>query len=380
MTIRSLITFVSLVLATWISTTRADAIAIGDKVRGPFKIQEKQIPLPAGEWIVAGTGKQTAPLPPAIGAFGVVETFVLVKLAGKDIMAVAEINANAIPVTDGWGQTESCKKGDQFLMVTRYKTGWDLACFFINTTPLAKTIGPDAWMAAQDYLAKQNIALPKTALTTGFRTSDRQDIVDLRLHFNPAYFPGLTTADLASPWTADGIKQNPRQLRIIEMLSAWALGIDGWIERGIANKLSASQPIEDPVRAAVLSDTPLIDRKLVELEQLYDRRFIDAASLSTQEKQALSERPLVIEQSGGIPLSLKKNISFRVFGSIVDYILAYTVTLNSATSAGITASIIGIHSVIFVINDMFWDDYFAKQTTRDANRLVDFSYIGKPTS
>ena len=234
-------------------------------------------------------------------------------------------------------------------------------------------------MNAQDYLTKQSINLPSQALTVGFRTSDRQDIVDLRLHFNPAFFPGLTSADLAG-WTADGVKQNPRQLRVIEMLAAWALGVDGWIERGIANKLSGNHPIEDPVRAAILSDTPLIDRKLAELEQLYDRRMIDVTSLSAQEKQALSERPLVIEQSGGLPLSVRKNLSFRVFGSAVDYILAYAVTLNSATSAGITASIVAIHSVIFVINDMFWDDYFAKQTTRDANRIVDFTYIGKPAS
>jgi len=36
-----------------------------------------------------------------------------------------------------------------------------------------------------------------------------------------------------------------------------------------------------------------------------------------------------------------------------------------------------IHSGIFVINDRFWEDYFAKQTTRNAKRVVDFTYIGQ---
>jgi hypothetical protein len=54
------------------------------------------------------------------------------------------------------------------------------------------------------------------------------------------------------------------------------------------------------------------------------------------------------------------------------------VTLSAPVSAGITASIVVIHSGIFVINDRFWEDYFAKQTTRDAKRLVDFTYVGQP--
>jgi len=54
------------------------------------------------------------------------------------------------------------------------------------------------------------------------------------------------------------------------------------------------------------------------------------------------------------------------------------VTLDSPLSAAITASIVAIHSVIFVFNDNYWEDYWARRTTRDANRIVDFTYIGEP--
>jgi uncharacterized membrane protein len=86
---------------------------------------------------------------------------------------------------------------------------------------------------------------------------------------------------------------------------------------------------------------------------------------------------MIVEQTGGLPLSVRKNISFRVFGSIVDYILAFAVTLSSPISTGITASIVAIHSVVFVLNDNFWEDYFSRRTTRNAERIVDFAYIGQ---
>lgn len=353
---------------------QAFSFAVGDKAQTPLVLGDKQIPLPEGEWVLVGQGPQAFEMP-ELGAFGTIQTTLLAKLVGKHLVALAEINTNTIPVTDGWGRTAACKKGDQFLLITRYKTGWDLACFFIIPTPLETASGPGAWQEAKDNLNKAGVALPKTALTVGFRTSDRQDIVDLRLHFNPAFFPGLTASEIDT-WTPAGVKTNANQLRVVEMLSAWALGVDGWIEQGIANGLSNATPVEGPQRAAILSDTPLIDRKLADLERLQQEQVIDATALAAQQQQALTERPLVIEQTGGLPNSVKKNISFRVFGSIVDYILAYAVTLSAPVSAAITASIITVHSVIFVLNDHFWEDYFAQQSTRDANRMVDFVYIG----
>ena len=142
--------------------------------------------------------------------------------------------------------------------------------------------------------------------------------------------------------------------------------------------VDALAEIEGPQRAAVLSDTPLTDRKLADLETLYNRGAIDVASLGEQEDAALTERPMLKPDTSAISMSMRKNISFRVLGSAVDYALAYAVTLSGAVSAGITASIITIHSVIFIVNDQYWDNFFARKTTRDANRVIDFVYIGQP--
>lgn len=362
-------------LALCAMTQPAAAFTAGDRVQSALKIAGKQIPLPSGEWVIAGASAQELTFPD-IGAYGAIRTVILAQVSQGKVAALAEVNANLIPVTDGWGQAASCAKGDQFLLVTRYRSGWDLSCFFIHATPIAGAAGPEAWTNARAYLSKANLALPETALTVGFRASDRQDVIDLRLHFNPALMPGVEAKD-AGAWTAESVKSNPSQRRAVEMLSAWALGVDGWVDRGLGNQ-RLDKPLEGPQRAAILSETPLTDRKLAELESLYNRGSIDVASLRKQEEQTLSERPFLVPEAGGLSMSMRKNISFRVFGSAVDYLLAYAVTMSGAVSAGITASIIAIHSVIFVVNDQYWDGFFARKTTRDAGRVIDFTYIGKP--
>lgn len=350
---------------------------VGDKVQGHLKLKDKQVPLPRGQWTIVGVGAQDY-RNEALGAFGIIQSFILVQLNGKQVAAIAEINTNSIPVTDGWGLTASCNKAEQLLLVTRYRTGWDLSCFFIEPTSLTGEAGPGSWRDARAYLAKAGLVLPPLALTVGFRTSDRQDVVDLRLHFDPAQFPGIAGKLATSPeaWQAEAVKADPIRMQAVELLSNWALGVDGWIEIGISNSLRA-EPIEGPVRSAVLTNAPLVDRKLLMIESLYSDRKIDASSLAAQEAVALNERPIVLEQTSGLSNSMRKNISFRVFGSVVDYLLAYVVTLSGPISAGITASIITIHSGIFILNDRYWDDYFAKQTTRDAKRIVDFTYLGQ---
>ena len=124
-----------LILLAWMMVlpSAAAALSVGDKVSQWFILGNKQIPLPAGEWLVAGVGTQPFTMP-ALGAFGTIQTAVLFLPRGTHIDAVLEVNANTIPVNDGWGRTKACADGDQFLVVTRYKTGWETSCAFVEPT------------------------------------------------------------------------------------------------------------------------------------------------------------------------------------------------------------------------------------------------------
>ena len=96
-----------------------------------------------------------------------------------------------------------------------------------------------------------------------------------------------------------------------------------------------------------------------------------------QSRQATAEVPVYQQQSSLFSNSVKKNISFRSFGTFVDYGIAYVVTASSAISWGIALTLNATDSVWFVLNDRYWDAHYARLNTHDSERIVDFSYIGE---
>ncbi len=364
--------FVVMTLALLIGTPCGVlAQQVGDSLRNHVLLDGKQVPLPHGEWTIFGLGVQDFDMP-ALGAFGAVRSMVLVQRDGRRVVAVAEINTNVLPVSDGWGRAGACARGQQFLLVTRYLTGWDTSCLFIQPTRLTGA-GPATWHAARRLAATSGLTLPELALSVGLRLSDRQDIIDLRFHFDPSLFgAGLD----AGAWSTEAVKGDLARLEAVGRLAAWVLGFDGLIAPGLRNAIGEATA-EMPQSAAFVTETPQVDGKLRALERLLDEGAISRAEYLDQARVAMREVPVLVERTGGLPVSVQKNISFRVFGSSVDYALAFIVTLDSPLSAAITASIVAIHSVIFVLNDNYWEDYWAKRSTRDANRVIDFVYIGE---
>ena len=176
-------------------TAAASATTIGETVIGRVVVGQKQVPLPAGTWEVAAVGAQDLEQP-ELGAYGVIENVILFRRLGRGVVAVTEINANSVPVDDGWGLAPSCMRATQFLLLTRYRTGWDLSCMLVQPT-YAPTGGPGprAWREALRQAAADGIAVPDLWLTAGFRISDRQDVVDVRYHFAP----GILIDRLAGP-------------------------------------------------------------------------------------------------------------------------------------------------------------------------------------
>ena len=365
-----------------VAATQASAMAPGDKVTNHFRLGAIQVPLPAGEWTVAGTGKQTIDVP-AIGAYGTIQSAVLFMTRGTDVVAILEANANQLPVNDGWGRTKACALDQgQLHLTTRYKSGWQTGCIFVQASQFGvNSAGPTAWTQAKELAKKSGLKMPANWLTAGFRSSDRHDLVDARYHFNPSMFLGATAASLESPadWSADAVKADPLRDQAVQALVGWANGFDAFIDRGMVNQFSATagnRPGLMPEAAAYTAASPRVDAKMRDLDGLYQRGQIKWDTYQEQSKAAVKEAPVV---SFAVPLlsnAVRKNISFRTFGTVVDYAIGYMVTANVATSIGIALSINSTDSVWFVLNDQYWDDYYARLNTHDSERLVDFTYIG----
>jgi uncharacterized membrane protein len=379
---RSRIVFVLAAMLTWMVTAMlpAGAVSVGDKASGFLILGNKQIPLPIGEWVVAGLGTQPLSMPKE-GAFGTIETAVLFLPQGNNIDTVLEVNTNAIPVNDGWGRPKACTPGKQQLaLVTRYKTGWETSCAFVEATRFgAESAGPPAWEQARDFARREKLAMPELWLTAGFRISDRQDIVDARFHFNPSLIIGGSAAGYPAlaDWTREWLRDDPIRSEAVRIMSSWTAGFAHWFERGMRNQIT-TPPGPMPETAAYLSTTPETDLKLLGLDRLYRSGSITWASYQEQSHAAIDEVPAVKEQtSSGLSNSVKKNLSFRSLGTFVDYGIAYMVTASNAVSWAIALTINSTDSVWFVMNDQYWDDYYAKLNAHDADRIVDFTYIGE---
>jgi uncharacterized membrane protein len=214
-------------------------------------------------------------------------------------------------------------------------------------------------------------------LTAGFRVSDRQDLVDARYHFDPALFlgGGAAALDHAADWSANAVNSDALRLGAIQVVSSWATGFDAWVEQGLRNHIDgAVGPL--PTLAASATAAPSVDAKLRALDQLYRDGRLQWEVYAAQSRRAATERPVLQQKTSLLSNAVRKNISFRSFGTFVDYGIAYVVTANTAISWGIALTLNATDSVWFVLNDQYWDAYYAKLNTHDSERVVDFVYAG----
>lgn len=367
----------ALALNAAFASSPALALAVGDSVAGKVEIGAKQIPLPAGTWTVAGLGTQPFSMPD-VGAFGTIQSAILYMARDKQVVAVAEINTNALPSSDGWGRTKSCASEDGLLMLlNRYRTGWETSCQFLRPTRFGlNSPGPQAWEQARDTLRKSGLASPDLWLTSGFRISDRHDLVDIRYHVSPSLLLGPAALSLNQPgdWSGEATKADPLRRGAVEAMAGWGSAFDAWLERGLRNQIREA-PGPFPELAA--AQTAYADVKLAELARLLSEGRIDKATYDTQVERARAEAPVYKPSTSLLSNSVRKNISFRSIGTIVDYGIAYLVTANSYISWGIALTLNATDSVWFVLNDQYWDDYYARLDKRDSERVVDFSYLGE---
>ena len=369
---------------TLLTAGAAMALEVGEVKSGYAELNGRQVPLPVGDWVVAGKGRNQV-VSGISGAYGSIDNVVLMQVQGQAVRGVVEINTNAISVTAGWGTTDACARPDALARHNLYRTAVDGMCFFVAETivPSGDAAGPEAWKAAIAYAAERKLAVPDAWMTVGYRVSNRQDLVDTRYHFDGqelgAMGPGRTE------WSAQAAHLDTHKLAVVTDLNAWAGLMSELFEIGLRGRLpdrlhgkSIPQPLAvvdvaklDPDKIGRASK----DARRRALGQLVEEGVISSADLEAYHK-AVAEvaPPPTIEDY--YKMLLTKTISFNMFRVSVDYLLAFIVTVNTAVSGYITATIVATHSVAQVLNDMAWDRYISGQK-RDGSERVEFQYIGR---
>lgn len=372
------------------------ALQVGSDVSGEAELAQRQIPLPEGEWTVAGVGTNTL-VSGDPGAFGTIENAVLVR-TGSDgaIDAVIELNVNRLSVQGGWGVAAACTKTVSLSAVAFYKTKVDGFCLFVAPTDLGvpNAPGPDAWTEVRSILHADGATPSPTWLTVGYRVSDRGDVLDVRYHFDPKAL-GLEPVT-GDAWTLESVLQTPDRYAALNQLNAWGGLAAGLVEDGFRGALDGRMteaPLPNPWEVPAARVTAVDDKqdaaapaaaapigqvspsaRIQALDALLAKGAISPEDHAAYMGAIRSENEKAPETATDYYSTLwAKVVSYNFFRVSVDYLLAFVVTVNSLISGYITAAIVATHSVVQVFNDMWWDSYILSTTKGET---VDFVYIG----
>jgi uncharacterized membrane protein len=365
------------------------ALAAGTVLEHAVRIGTRQVPLPEGRWTVAGDASYVRD-DMRVGAFGRMRNLILFRLvpgaSGAVIDAMAEINTNLLPTTDGWGIAADCARSDLIVAVVRYKSGWDGSCLFITHTLAGESVvaddPPAAWAAAAEFARRERLALPRLWLTAGFRATNRADIVDLRLHFAPHTrgIPAETPRRWKdSAWMAETLPNDAPRLALARALGEWAAPFSGLVESGLKGRLGAQEtmPMPSLVATSGAGNAVLAQREAL-LEALRRDGALNEAQFAEQ-LQRLHDRGL--ETGTTVPdpstVALYKTLAYRPIVSFINFWIDLY-WIGTPFAAGVLEVLqIVVNSYKFYAHEVAWSRIAAGGSHPDVARILDFRYLAR---
>lgn len=191
--------------------------------RGTTSVEGKQVPLPAGEWYLAG--RTTI----RVDVSHDVASVALVRLRGMAVDAAVLIQTNRPDGEAGWSQPTACRRTDIYFSQVRYASDHDGACAYaayVDSAAGREPVDP-AWQQAQRYGRDVGWRFPPHWLQAAYRISDPHDAIHVRYLFAaPARAQRAAAGSLVS-WTeaswqkvGDGFR---KRLNAVDGLPDWSL-------------------------------------------------------------------------------------------------------------------------------------------------------------
>jgi hypothetical protein len=257
----------------------AETPAPGTAYSGILDLGDAQVPLPDGEWVMAGRGyDMVGDINDA--AYGAIETYVLFRLDGRKVTAFATVQHNLIPIETGWGVAGECVRTDLPLRVVFDGDEGHSRCAFAGEIDTgAGAPSPWFWKSALAYAANQNLALPQRWTMAGLRMSDRRDVVDVRYYFSPELLAGIPAAaparnegaqDAGSSWLSyiPGWGSGAAAPKPTQPDAAALAVMDGWLQRmqyllslGFNRNLAGMPPAAMPAAAGTAAGGEAIQQQ-----------------------------------------------------------------------------------------------------------------------
>ncbi len=369
-----------LVLATLFASAARAELAPGDRASPVLAIAGKQVPLPEGNWIVAGRAPGAVTPGKDLGSYGTIWNVVLLRISPHGALdAMAEINVNDMAVDDGWGVAADCQRSDLVLTVVRSRAGWDAACFFVTHTIWNRdTALPAAWRQANAVAAQRGLILPATTVTAGFRVANRRDIIDVRFHFlaDPADVPATNWN--ASQWSRDQLQQDRWRLAFDRSVAEWSAMMIGHVEAGLKNRLPPTWITPAPGAAeASLDHASIMSLRQRRLAALRSSGLLSAAQADRQ--SALLRQAEADDSHDAIDPGADdfyRLLSYQGLSVTSDALVTFMWTAQSVQAAAVTLLQASLRTGRSYAVAYLWDWYGDTPTRPDIARTVDFAYGG----
>jgi uncharacterized membrane protein len=267
-----------------------------DSLRGMVAVEGKTVPLPEGEWRIAGKAVAATPR-------GVV-SMALVRLHGVSVDAAVLIQTNRLGSDPSWGSASACNRTDLYFARIRYASDHDGSCAYaaqVDAAVKRDTTDP-AWQQALLQGAGAGWRFPLHWIEAAYRITDPRDAIQVRYLFDAPKDADAASARSFVAWTE---------------ASWYAVG------SGFRNRLDAESGLPDWRKPDALAKTlPPVGEGANEVEHLGT-----------------------------------KMVTYRIFGTMTDMSVNY-LWLGSLPSAGGLAVIGAVaSSALYFFHELAWSHF-----------------------
>jgi|TARA_R110000751_G_scaffold22366_2_gene63069 hypothetical protein len=179
-----------------------------------------KVPLPEGEWIVAGSGYRR------VGYENPIEEVILVQVDDGTVIHYIEIRTDIAASPIGWKKSTFCERNDiHYIKKISNVPAGSQDCWGINHFRMTFTGKIPLYMEeARTYIVDHKIRSPLNALAVEYRLADKPHFLDVKYFFNPeadGFEPPKIAEWATSDWHRDRVYMDPKKVAYIKKLKSW---------------------------------------------------------------------------------------------------------------------------------------------------------------
>ena len=209
-----------------------------DVVRLNTGVGLTQIPLPPGEWVLAGHEEyRSSPNTPRVQGY-------LARTDGSVLTGLIWFTTNTELSEGTWPQASLCEKENLLFVKTIWNYPEDVDCWVLDHRTMTAKSNKKEVMQLFDYLNWRHIWMPITMIAAKYRRADNSKQVYLNYYFNPedeGFSPPKNASWRANDWHRDRIYLNREKVAYIERLKSWGRKWKPKVDAGFLGKLEATK-------------------------------------------------------------------------------------------------------------------------------------------